>query len=54
MTRYWRNDLVGLYWGMAIGYAVLTILYGWLVVNSDWKHYALEARQRSEMASTNS
>lgn len=30
MTRYWRNDLVGIYTGMAIGYAVLCVLYGWI------------------------
>ena len=27
LTRYWRNDLIGLYWGMAIGYLMLFILY---------------------------
>jgi MATE family multidrug resistance protein len=28
MTKYWRADLVGLYYGMAIGYAMLCVLYG--------------------------
>jgi Na+-driven multidrug efflux pump len=32
MTRYWRDDLVGLYSGMAIGYAFLCILYGWITI----------------------
>jgi Na+-driven multidrug efflux pump len=32
MTRYWRNDLVGLYSGMAIGYALLCVLYGWITL----------------------
>lgn len=50
LTKYWRNDLIGLYWGMAVGYAVLTILYTWIVMKSDWKHYAILARQRSEMS----
>jgi hypothetical protein len=27
LTKYWRDDLVGLYTGMAIGYFSLTILY---------------------------
>lgn len=26
-TKYWRNDLIGLYTGMAVGYAVLVLLY---------------------------
>ena len=32
MTKYWRNDLVGLYTGMAIGYIILAILYSILVL----------------------
>ena len=27
---YWRNDLFGLYTGMAIGYAVLVVLYSYM------------------------
>jgi multidrug resistance protein, MATE family len=49
MTNYWRDDLVGLYSGMAIGYFVLAVLYGSIVVGSDWDKHALEARRRSEM-----
>ena len=30
LTKCWRNDLLGLYWGMAIGYLVLAVLYGWV------------------------
>jgi hypothetical protein len=26
-TKYWRDDLVGLYTGMAAGYLMLTVLY---------------------------
>lgn len=26
-TTYWRNDLIGLYTGMCIGYGVLVVLY---------------------------
>lgn len=28
--KYWRKDLVGLYTGMTIGYAMLTLLYGYM------------------------
>jgi MATE family multidrug resistance protein len=50
LTKYWRNDLTGVYWGMTIGYLVLAILYSWVTFTSDWKHYADLARQRSEVA----
>jgi len=30
LTKVWRRDLVGLYTGMAIGYLMLSILYGWM------------------------
>ena len=50
ITKFWRDDLIGLYWGMAFGYLVLTVLYTWIVVRSDWKLYAILARQRSEMS----
>eukprot|EP00529_Nitzschia_sp_RCC80_P018861 CAMPEP_0113510598 /NCGR_PEP_ID=MMETSP0014_2-20120614/38225_1 /TAXON_ID=2857 /ORGANISM="Nitzschia sp." /LENGTH=514 /DNA_ID=CAMNT_0000406567 /DNA_START=103 /DNA_END=1647 /DNA_ORIENTATION=- /assembly_acc=CAM_ASM_000159 len=48
LTTYWRNDLVGLYWGMAIGYFFLTILYGLIAARSDWEHYAHMAQERAE------
>jgi len=50
LTTYWRDDLVGLYWGMVAGYLVLSFLYTWIVVRSDWKMYAELARQRSEIS----
>lgn len=31
LTKYWRDDLVGLYTGMAIGYIMLVILYSIIV-----------------------
>jgi Na+-driven multidrug efflux pump len=49
LTRYWRNDLFGLYCGMALGYLVLMLLYGFITVTSDWQKYAEIARQRSEI-----
>jgi multidrug resistance protein, MATE family len=51
LTKYWRNDLIGLYYGMAVGYFVLVVLYGTIVARSDWEKYALLARQRSEVKS---
>ena len=48
LTTHWRNDLVGLYWGMSIGYLILCCLYGYMALTSDWKKYALLARERSE------
>jgi Na+-driven multidrug efflux pump len=50
LTKFWRDDLIGLYWGMVVGYLVLTGLYAWIVVRSDWQLYAQLARQRSEMS----
>lgn len=49
LTSYWRDDLIGLYSGMAIGYLVLAFLYGFITFTSDWEMYATLARQRSEM-----
>jgi MATE family multidrug resistance protein len=49
-TTYWRDDLVGLYWGMTIGYFALALLYGVIVFTSDWRRYAELSRERSEMS----
>ena len=51
LTYFWRDDLVGLYYGMAIGYAALVLLYGWIVATSDWDYYAKMAMERSETTS---
>ncbi|KAG7366050.1 multidrug efflux protein [Nitzschia inconspicua] len=48
LTRYWRNDLVGLYTGMALGYFMLTILYAHIVCKSDWEKYVEMTQKRSE------
>jgi len=48
LCKYWRNDLVGLYTGMMIGYFVLCLLYGTIAYTSDWEKYAKLARLRSE------
>jgi multidrug resistance protein, MATE family len=51
LTTYWRNDLLGLYYGMAVGYFVLVILYGFIFARSDWENFAIIARRRSEVKS---
>lgn len=48
LTKYWRNDLVGLYTGMSIGYIILAILYSIIVLRSDWVKYAEMAQVRAE------
>ena len=48
LTKYWRDDLIGLYSGMSIGYILLAILYGILAYRSDWQLYADIALRRSE------
>jgi multidrug resistance protein, MATE family len=49
LTKYWRNDLIGLYCGMAVGYFILAALYGYVVITSDWQKYAEISRHRSEI-----
>lgn len=48
LTKYWRDDLVGLYTGMTVGYCFLVILYSLLAITSDWKKYSDIAIKRSE------
>jgi multidrug resistance protein, MATE family len=52
LTSYWRKDLVGLYWGMSFGYTTLAVLYAWMLICCDWKHFSILARQRSEVPIT--
>lgn len=49
-TTYWRNDLVGLYTGVAAGYGLLVVLYAGIVVTLDWHAVVQEAARRSEDA----
>lgn len=50
-TRLWRNDLYGLYSGVACGYLLLCGLYLVLILRTNWQRFADEARARSEMPS---
>ena len=50
LTRKWKNDLVGLYSGMAIGYAILVLLYLRIVLNRcvsfEWIHVSSDVLTR--------
>jgi Na+-driven multidrug efflux pump len=48
LTTFWRDDLIGLYWGMAIGYFVLLVLYSAIAFTTDWEKYARIAYERAE------
>jgi len=48
LTTYWKNDLYGLYSGMAVGYFVCCVLYAIIAFTSDWKYYAQKAKERAE------
>ena len=37
VTKFWMNDLVGLYTGMALGYALLCLLLGAFILHADWR-----------------
>ena len=47
-TQLWRNDLYGLFTGVAIGYAVLDCIMIYVAATTDWERYAVEAQLRSE------
>ena len=51
-VNFWKRDLVAVYTGVSIGYALLTLLLGSLVLSTDYDKYAKEARDRSEMPAT--
>uniref|UniRef100_A0A061S3Z1 Protein DETOXIFICATION n=1 Tax=Tetraselmis sp. GSL018 TaxID=582737 RepID=A0A061S3Z1_9CHLO len=46
----WRHDLVGLFSGVAAGYALLCAMLAGIILTTDWHHFALEAQRRSEVA----
>lgn len=47
-TRFYRNDLYGLFTGVTIGYAAVDVMLLWVVVTTDWPLYAREASRRNE------
>jgi len=48
-TQYWRKDLVGLFTGVSLGYALLVVLYLAVVARLDWENLVVEARRRAEV-----
>ena len=44
LTQLWRNDLVALYAGVALGYALLDLLYVYFIIGADWDAYALQKK----------
>lgn len=52
LTQLWRNDLVALYTGVALGYALLDVMYAYVVLTADWDKYALEKKEQKEGAAT--
>jgi len=47
LVHFWQ-DLYAIYTGVAVGYCILTIIYGWLAYSSDFVKYSDMARQRAE------
>ena len=45
-TIFWRNDLIGLYTGVAVGYFVLCVALAVVIFTSDWEKFAAEAVER--------
>merc|ERR1719453_777965 len=52
-TKFWRDDLVGLYTGVALGYLLLVLLLSVAIVLIDWDQVVEEARVRSEATTMN-
>ena len=47
-TKFYRDDLYGLFVGVTIGYCVLNMLLLGVVLTTDWEFYSKEANRRSE------
>jgi len=50
LTDHWRNDLTGLFWGLAIGHGAMAILYVIVIQQSDWTKFARLTHLRSTEA----
>ena len=44
LVKVWRNDLVALYTGCALGYGVVCMLLFVIVIRTDWDYYATAAK----------
>ncbi|EDQ93132.1 uncharacterized protein MONBRDRAFT_31051 [Monosiga brevicollis MX1] len=50
LVKYWRDNMEGLYLGVAIGYAFLTVICVVLLIRSKWDELVQDAQVRSEVA----
>jgi len=48
LTTFWRKDLIGLYYGVFIGYFFLSVSYYYMTYMSDFQYYADRALERAE------
>lgn len=48
LTQFWRNDLTGLLVGASVGYAILCVLYAWIIIRINWDDVVKEAAVRTE------
>jgi len=46
-TRYWRDDMVGLFAGSALGYALLCVLLGAAILRFDFAELVRQAQERA-------
>ena len=51
-TKLWRNDLYGLYCGVASGYALVDLILLYFIYHTDFHYYSEQAKMRSEEATT--
>ena len=47
VLRFWRNDLIGLYWGVTFGYALLCLVLMAIIYDIKWEDVVNEARARA-------
>ena len=48
LTKFWKADLVALFTGMGVGYAIICIMYIVSIARTDWSKAAMEAQERAE------
>ena len=52
LTKLWRNDLYGLYSGVASGYALVDLILMYVIYHTDFHYYSHQAKLRSEEGAT--
>lgn len=46
LVTYWKKDIVSIYYGSSLGYALLVFLQLFFIANADWEKCAQEAKAR--------